>query len=268
MKLTLAEKLGLIYSASGSQRKVASVVGLSHQTVGRILHKGMLGESLNRYADRPDVVAAIERGFASHVALTKSIAKRDGLPFTSAAPVFSERMTRTDGKPSDRTLSAHTHWLSDRVRNAWIKHSQQTGKFVGVTVRSKVNLRHYAKQAAQRERARQTVNTPDRVLHKLQLKKALRDGAEIKPVFTPTTNMRAGLPAELVIADIEHQLRVRHQPATGEKGTSYADQIVMQLKRERGGDDDQKRRSKEKQRTKSPGPTKRGKTRKHRGARK
>lgn len=231
MKFSLADKLGLIYTAAGSQRKVASVVGLSHQTVGRILHAQMQGRDISNYEKRVDLMRLVDRGFASHVALAKAEAKRGGIPFTSALPVYVQRMEkRADGKPSDRTKLEHAHWLSDRIRNAWLKFSKSSGRYIGATVRSVVNRRAYGKQADKRAKKLQLGRTQEATFYREQMKaQQLKDGRETTPVYTPITRFDASYPDSLALADLNEKLRNRHQPATGDVGTKYADTIIMQF---------------------------------------
>lgn len=230
MKLSLADKLGLIYTAAGSQRKVASVVGLSHQTVGRILHAQMQGRDISNYEKRADLMRLVDRGFASHVALAKAEAKRGGIPFTSELPVYVQRMEkRADGKPSDRTKLEHAHWLSDRIRNAWLKFSKSSGRYIGATVRSFVNKRTYGKQADKRAKQKQLGRTREATFYREQMKQQIKDGRETGPVYTPITRFDGAYPDSLALADLNEKLRTRHQPATGDVGTKYADTILMQF---------------------------------------
>ena len=92
MSLTLADKLALIYTSAGSQRQVAAFVGLTHQTVGRILHAGMLGRSLAYYEKRPDLVHAVEAAFEIHTDLARGVAVRHQIPFHESVPIYAERM--------------------------------------------------------------------------------------------------------------------------------------------------------------------------------
>ena len=95
MKLSLADKLALIYTSAGSQRRVASFVGddiLSHQAVGRILHRAALGQSIEGYAKRPEIVEAVEAAYQIHKDLTRRVARQHALPYDPQAPIYAERL--------------------------------------------------------------------------------------------------------------------------------------------------------------------------------
>lgn len=91
MKLTLADKLALIYTSAGSQRKVAALTGLSHQQVGRILRAQSEGRSIAAYEKRTDIAAAIDVGFRIHSDVTRDVARQQGLPFDAAVPIYAAR---------------------------------------------------------------------------------------------------------------------------------------------------------------------------------
>lgn len=55
------------------------------------------------------------------------------------------------------------------------------------------------------------------------------DGVYLKPIFTSYTDMNKNFHPQMVIDEINHKLRTRHEPATGEQGTNVADQILFQL---------------------------------------
>jgi hypothetical protein len=175
VKLTLADKLALIYTSAGSQRGVAALVGISHQKVGRILHAQMEGTPLSdRVLKDPGLIAAIDQGFAIHKQVTREQARIDGIPFDPAIPVFVSRMPRylwdtyidTRGKkhpvpkidpktgrqwivPGDRAEALHMHWMRDALRERWIVRESLAGKYAALSIGSIVNLKKY-NAAAQR----------------------------------------------------------------------------------------------------------------------
>ena len=90
MKLSIADKLALIYSSAGSMRKPAALAGLSHQQVGRILRAGLEGRSVDSYEAR--LAPAVDVAFDIHKDITRDTAKRHGLPYSDAIPVYTERL--------------------------------------------------------------------------------------------------------------------------------------------------------------------------------
>ena len=90
MKLSIADKLALIYSSAGSMRKTAALAGLSHQQVGRILRAGLEGRSVENYETR--LAPAVDVAFDIHKDITRDTAKRHGLPYSDAIPVYTERL--------------------------------------------------------------------------------------------------------------------------------------------------------------------------------
>lgn len=229
MKLSIGDKLALIYTGAGSQRQVAAYVGMSHQQVGRVLHRNLLGESTKYYEANTDISSRIESAYLSYVQAAKLEARRENIPFSAQIPVFSKRIQRQDKTYADRTAARHTHWLTDRLRNFWIATQQQTGKFYAVTVRSIVNLSVYRNNARKRIAASREPQTESALYNKLHFEYKLKEGVKQAPIFTQLTAMNPRLPSDMVLADINNKLQVRHSPAIGEKGTIYADQILMQF---------------------------------------
>lgn len=106
MKLSIADKLALIYTSAGSQRKVADFVGASHQTIGRILHAASEGRSIETYTKRPELVESINAAFEIHKDLTRRVAKQHALPYDPQAPVYAERLALKKRAVIDRDGTA------------------------------------------------------------------------------------------------------------------------------------------------------------------
>lgn len=266
MKLSIADKLALIYTSAGSMRKTAALAGLSHQQVSRILHKAAQGESLASYEKRPDITEAVQVAYDIHKDIARGVARRHGLPFDGDIPVYAERLPLTHqgvfvdgemvmkGSPEfirewiaenepegrvqikrllgERVGALHLHWLSDRLRDQWIKKSQKSGAYYQASVGSIVNLPKYMKSAAQRITSymqRGGIKTEDMIKARESLRNLVKDHIELQRVFTPYTSMDPGFPSELVTEAINNKLQDRHAPAVGEKGTALADQILLQL---------------------------------------
>jgi len=247
MQFNIADKLALIYTSAGSQRNVASIVSaysdsgpISHQTIGRILHKGFNHERLDNYEIRADLQRAIDAAFQAHTDIARDQARVDGIPFTAALPVFSARPIKDDGatrKPL--AVANHTHWLRDDIRNSWIKHSQKTRKYVSLTVGSQINIAQYAKQAM----ARDAMLRKEYGLHRNKTAEYYRQfimakgelaadpkESQTMRIYTPKIGMSGqGIFPDLTIADLEDKLNQRHSPAVGAAGTALADIIIMQF---------------------------------------
>jgi hypothetical protein len=269
LKLSIADKLALIYTSAGSIRKTAALAGLSHQQVSRILHNAMEGKSNAYYEAKPDFTAAVDVALEIHADASRAQAKAHGLPFSSTVPVFSERLTMRHlsvrdaygkelfkGEPEDafdfvrknqssipglklvrllgdRVGALHTHWLSDKLRSAWLTAMQKTGKYYSASIGSLVNLRIYNSQAEKRAKKKANQGLSPRTVDQFKtaaaFKKEQRQQVENKRVFTPYAPLDKDFPAGLPAASITSTLQARHAPATGEKGTAYADQVLLQL---------------------------------------
>lgn len=285
MKLSLADKLALIYTSAGSMRKTAALAGLTHQQVSRILHKAADNQSLAYYERRDDIKASVEVAFTLHKDVTRDTARKHGLPFDARIPVFAERLPMTkhrlmvDGRElasgtveelrdwharnqppgkarivrtlGERVGALHLHWLPDRLRDKWISTSQKTGKYYAASVGSVVNLPAYMKSAAQRITnfmQRGGIKTEQMIKARESLRVLVKDHVKLARVFTPYTTMQKDFPSELITENINDKLQTRHAPAVGEKGTAYADQILLQL---------DTRKSKDAKPTKARGTTRR-----------
>lgn len=244
MKLSAADKLALIFTGAGSQRAVAALVGLSHQTIGRILHAQMRGDTatVTRYETRLDVVGLVDTAFDQHAAKARQAARAQGIPYVPGLPIHQARMQRqiTDPKtgeifgiPGDRVHATHMHWLSDRLRSEWIKGVVKSQRYANLTVRSKVKLRDYLRKAKQRadEKLRtQGLYPSDKAITSAEiLRKALAQHEEIKDIYLPRRVFSRGESGALVANAVERDLQQRHAPSTGEEGTTFADSIYLQL---------------------------------------
>lgn len=296
MKLSIADKLAILYSREGSQRKVAAVTGLSHQQVGRILHNAAQGKS-NAYFEGADwIVGGVDHAIEMQRKALREVARKQGIPYTGEIPIFATRLelrnrvVRVDGKDifrgppdevadllkgrpvkreykdksgreqtriyrlsreqiagaqivrqlGDRVGSEHTHWVSDKLRAAWLARQQKTGAYYVVTVGSIVNLPEYMKSARHRikEYMRQGgLSNADREAAREQLEKLNKGYAanQIEKqdrtaiIYTPHTTMDRAFAPALLAADIKAKLAQRHEPATGLPGTSLASSVIMQL---------------------------------------
>ena len=250
--LSLADKLALIYTGAESQRNVAALVGISHQKVGRILKEEYASDS--KVLRDPGLIAAIDSAFRIHTDVARAQARRDGLPFDPALPVFYSRLPMKVSKmvdqvdrktgemvrvkvpvidprtglqqvaPGDRVAAQNTHWLSDTLRNAWISGKAKTGKFYAASVGSIVDIRIYKKRADANQRGPRTERQKE---NRRQIIEKLNAGAVNVPMFTKYTDL--SFPASMIARDIDGKLRTKHEPATGNPGTLLANQVLFQL---------------------------------------
>lgn len=257
MKLTLQERVALIYTSQGSQRKTADLLGVSHQRVGRILHAGFpeLGGYVpnSRALKNPSLIDAVSAGFSKHKKMARDIARKHGLPFDGSVPIYAARMEmqvrtrvvypdgmvgfelafKPDGTPikklGDRIAAKHTHFLSNRVREAWLKAMHRSGKYYGVSIQSIINLKLYNKQAEQRHReSEKRTRTESARMGKLEIQSGMRT-AQIGSINTRYVDMRPDqFDFEQVINDINDKLISKHEPATGDPGTKLASEILLQ----------------------------------------
>lgn len=239
MALSLQDKVALIYTSAGSQRRVADLLGLSHQQVGRILKAGQpeLGGYVanSRALKNPALIDAVEFGFKLHKQLTKAQAKRDGIQYDPNVPIYARNIPHKDGKPGQRIGAEHTHWLRDELRKAWIVNAFNTRKYAAVSVQSVVSLYDYMEQARGRAYAdRMSGNPPtgEAISNAIGLQMNLEAGHKLQLIGTQYTPLQ--FPAQalpLILADIDDKLRRKHAPATGNDrpGTAYASRIVLQI---------------------------------------
>ena len=250
--LSLADKIALIYTSAGSQRNVAALTGLSHQKVGRIL-KGEYAPDSTVLRD-PGLRAAVDVAFGIHTDVARAQARRDGLPFDPALPVFYSRLPmkvskmvdRTDPRtgevvrvkvpvidprtgrqqvaPGDRVAAQNVHWLSDDLRNAWIAGKAKTKKFYAASVGSIVDIRIYKKRADANQRGPRTERQRE---NRRQIVERVNAGAINVPMFTKYTPL--DFPARMIERDITEKLRTKHEPATGTPGTLLANQVLFQI---------------------------------------
>lgn len=274
MALTLQDQVALIYTSQGSQRAVARLLGVSHQMVGRILRTGQEGGykvNAPRLKD-PALRETVARGLRTHTDLARAQARRDGIPFNAQVPIYYARLpdfpktqlkvdpstgeilTDRDGKmlrepvldaagqpvmmKSERIAANHVHWVSDKLRDAWLTQTQKTQVFAAATVQSWVNLRVYMKQADARAREANArfgrKRTKDQARYRKHLQSLLREAKlegvpdVIMPIYTRATAL--DFAPSRVLKDINDQLRTKHDPATGPEfpETTRAASILLQ----------------------------------------
>jgi hypothetical protein len=244
--LTLRDKLALIYTLAGSQRRVAAFVGISHQKVGRLLKPYELGgyAPSSRVPADPDLNAAINAAFSIYKDFARRVANAHGLPFIDAVPIYTERLAlsvmingkkylRVDknGNPvlGDRVAALRTHWISDEMRRAWIAAIAQTGFFNNLSIRSTVDLQKYFDAAEERLEGKRGGEKDRRWVYRAQLQRKLQLGQTIGHIFTPyqALNRTSGIPFNptLIINAVEAILRARHEHCA----LALSDEYLLQV---------------------------------------
>ena len=84
--LSKQEKLALIMTSAGSMRNAASLIGITHQKLGRWLREGEQG-GVSHIPDDPAIDYAINVAFSIHKDIARDQALSDGVPFNAKAPV-------------------------------------------------------------------------------------------------------------------------------------------------------------------------------------
>lgn len=245
MALTRQEKLALALTSAGSMRKLAAQLGVTHQKVGRWLREGEEG-GVQAIPRDFFVTAAIDEVFREHVRATRTQANRQGVPFNAKAPVYVERkyLTKTGPKGErilgDRVISGNTEFIRQELRDQWIAGAVESKRFQKVNVRSRINLKRYSERIAGEEidsgRRRGISKRKlagillERFVAKERYEKhRIVDKVEPFNLYTESIDMRPGTRAANAIYGVEHLLQERHLPATGERGTHFASEYLLQL---------------------------------------
>ncbi|MGV0999687.1 MAG: hypothetical protein ACOYBQ_10205 [Fluviibacter sp.] len=253
MKLSTQDKMALMMTSAESQRSLASLIGVSHQRVGRWLTIGQTlpsGEpSKVREPKDPAIRYAIESAFQIHVQLARDQARAHKIPFDQSAPAFAYRLPLTDGTPGGRVIIPHTHRIRDDLRNRIITNAAKSNRYYGVAVRSTVNLKVYFQQAEKRFAGRGVEYVRDKTswirrdfmkreinAHEKAYRAGIIDEQDTnirRGMFTPITAIGGFIPPEESLQQLNRALRERHQPATSGEKTAFADEILLQVATQR-----------------------------------
>jgi len=229
VNLTLRDKISLIYTLAGSQRGVASLVGVSHQKIGRILHPPEFGgySPKSRALTDPGLIAAVNQAFDIHRQIARSQAKAHGLPYSSAVPIFYERKPLRDGTLGDRVAALHTHWVSDELKAAFLATMQKSGRFAAASLGSVVDLVIYSKRADKMQGRR--YRDIKRINDKASIENKIQQNIVQGQIYTKYTLMDRSLPIDAVLFDIFSKLNQKHSPAVAGPGTMLANTILLQV---------------------------------------
>lgn len=231
---------------TNSQRALAGLLGISHQRVGRYLHEGEEHHedadgnipvdrhgNIRRYGAIPDYLGPqIDYLYEQHVQIVREQARIDRLPFLSKAPVYQERRYMRNGEKGDRVISGNTEYIRKDLRDKFIANVVSTKKFHKVNVRSRINLKRYADRLAgdliQEGRRNITQRKLSNILQKsFNKENEIIDATEPYPLFTKSVDTLNMTPAQ-AIYQVEWQLTNKHSPATGEPGTRFAYEYLLQ----------------------------------------
>jgi len=221
---------------------MARDMGVSHQKLGR-----WLSGTSEVPADYL-TAKAVDLVFDNHVKRVKKWTAKQGLPYMG--PVMPDRrpLNKLDDKGrqilGDRVVIHNSEFIRQEVRDAIVGQTHASRKFMGVTVRSVVDLYSYFKRAdvspdagrrtdAQRE-SRYTLSTKfeDRgnYLGVSWQPKPTGANKELRsPIYTKITSMSPAVPSRVVTDTLNAKLRAKHEPATVKPGTVLADEILFQL---------------------------------------
>lgn len=92
MKLSLADKLAILYTRHGSQRGVAKAAGISRYAVETILHNAAQGLDNSRFEVRDDIVGGIDHAMQLQREELRAVAKEHQIPYNRDIPIFAERL--------------------------------------------------------------------------------------------------------------------------------------------------------------------------------
>lgn len=249
MKLSLQDKIALIYSLTGSQRQTAEFIGISHQKVGRLLRTGQEGgySQTSRTLQDPSLNAAIETAFEIHKEISRQTAKDHNIPFNPQIPIYYERKPLENGVLGDRVVADHIHWVSDELKAKFLLSAQKTDKFVNASLGSVVNWVIYKNRSDDRQKAKRGRRTRKAIINKETIEKHIEKQVVTGLVYTPYTPMSSNFPQDALIADLFNNLDQRHSTAAQGPNTALGKTLLLQVDTRRlkdGTSKDQKFRAK------------------------
>ncbi|MBK9497429.1 MAG: hypothetical protein IPO08_23485, partial [Xanthomonadales bacterium] len=224
--LTLQDKLALAMTTAGSQRALASLIGITHQKLGRWLKEGQTGGA-KKIPDDRETLKAINQAFNIHSQVSAEQARVDRIPFSKTSPVFAYRKPLKNGTLGDRVVIEHTQYLSRELRQKVLSHVQESKSYFAVSVRSTIELSIYFKQTEQELKHR--IRTDSQDLARAELKGKIKEGVAVGPIFTKYESFGPKSSKAQALKGVEKKLREKHEAAVGQKGTALADQFLLQL---------------------------------------
>lgn len=147
MALTPRDKLSLAITSAGSMRRLADLIGASHQQIGRWLREE---SPIPLQWNRP-----IDIGFKIHTQITRDQAIAQRLPFIKDAPVYMRkgivRFGPDAGGITSRVITQHTQYLSDDLRREFLNRMFDTQTMYTAVIRSEIDAMLYAENRAAQE---------------------------------------------------------------------------------------------------------------------
>ena len=250
MRLSDQDKLALALTSAGSMRNLAALVGVSHQRIGRWLREGEAG---GVKAIPEQFRESIDTAYKIHRDIAREQAAIDNTPYNPKAPVFFNRNILNTGEPSDRISVQHTQFIKPELRKTVLVETQKTGRVLNASIRSIVNIRLYFKNKFEKEAQqgkRQFKGIPAAVNSAVSAFADKHRELDIEPdeddedenedededdeddtraLFTPYENLSPQADPDLAARGIEKKLREKHEPATGVKGSTLADEFLFQM---------------------------------------
>lgn len=233
-KLSSQEKLALIMTAVGSQRKLAEFMGISHQKLGRWLKEGQEG-GVKSIPDDPFTREGIDAIFNAYKDVAKKRAKELNVPFNSSVPVYYDRpyLARPDKRTGefirgDRVIVRNAMHIDRDLRAKVLTHVHDTDKYLAVSVQSVVNLHAYSNRSEQEHQNKRRSDVQK--MYRREFRAMLKEGITRRAIFTKLEDIRGFTDTWRVIENVDRKLRQKHEPATGDAGTKLADSYLFQLK--------------------------------------
>lgn len=230
---------------------MAGLMGVSPRTVGRWLRVGQPG-GVQRIPDQARDL--VNLAFGIHKDLARDASRRYEIPFSSDFPVYATRKSLNQVDPAtglpklgDRIFIENAQFFDSQMRQIAILDFALTGQMVTASVGSDLNLyRYYQETLAQRIEEQKRSRKAGR-LSTSALRAAMRDSfestfgvsvrelelrTEIRSVYTKQRVIAPEFDIAREVQAIEENIRNKHEPATGEKGTAVGHTIIVQMKRE------------------------------------
>lgn len=216
--LTPQDKLALALTSAGSQRKLAALLGVSHQRVGRWLREGQPGgvKQIPVEAER-----SINTAFSIHKEITRAQARADKIPYFPDVPVYSYRPFLRNGKKGERLVAPHTEFIQQDLRMLYLAYAHRSGKFWGVSIRSVIDW--YVYVTDQKRTSRDNYMTAGGELVHVPTGEIIRQ--TVKPIYTRAEDFRRGSSIAKAIHSVEEKLHGKHERSA----IHFADEYLLQL---------------------------------------
>jgi DNA-binding transcriptional regulator YdaS (Cro superfamily) len=256
--LSPQQKLAVMLTSAGSQRKLASLMGVSHQKIGRWLREGVpatidptTGYVIHQAGAKripDDALPAIDYALSIHRKILVDQARSDHIPYSSEVPLYAYRgilsKGENKGKKGDRVFVDNTEYISKSNRMLWLRQMYLSGKFVKANVRSTVDFVIYTKRFVQAQRKagyifgtlnQQIKDSMDLFEYK-HAPNAFNETTEIRkirPIYTMHEDFhsirgtrQSNIDSIIAVNAIEARLSAKHSPAALSGG--FADKYLLQ----------------------------------------